>query len=312
MRARPCRPAQQFLLGQAWRWQPIPHDPRHLGQYPVDVVRRVGVGPNVGCLNPADQSGLRINDRDLRSFGRQLRGNRLAQCGQRGRLATALASDHQQVRHPTGPKCHRLQCALADRERNVQRIGIRIGGAMAPQDVIERDSLRKPRQGLESAHPGPDADHGTDLTGSDPLAVGPECLRQADQQFVSCVRNAEPWPVESLPSRAPMLYPGTHLRLIGIAQAQLDARVSHVEQCLFLADQPSACAGHNMDTVGEALARDGNCAVTERTVLIVEISEVVNHQENVAEFILRVGYVALRTESTITKLGDVQPVALER
>ena len=156
-------------------------------------------------------------------------------------------------------------------------------------------------------------DQRADLTGRDPVTVRAGDLRDADQQFVSGPAHTEAGAVRGVAGRATVLHSGSHLCLIRIAQPQLDSRVRHGEQCLLLPDQPATGTGHQVNAVGKSPARNRDSPVTECVVLLVEIAEVVDHQKDVAEFVLRVGGTATRrAEPALPKRRDIQLVALER
>ena len=164
--------------------------------------------------------------------------------------------------------------------------------AIGRDDLAQRDPLGKPRQRLHLAGPGLGGDHRADLTGRDPLAVRSGDLRDTDQQFVAGPGHAEAGPVQGLAGGAAMFHAGAHLGLVGIAQSQLDPGVRHVQQRLLLAHQPSAGAGHHVHAVGKPLSRNGDSPIAQAAVFVVEIAEVVDDEEHVAELVVGIGAAA--------------------
>ena len=122
--------------------------------------------------------------------------------------------------------------------------------------------------------------------------IGPDDLGQPDQQFLAQPCHAETGAVQGVSRRPAMLHAGAHLGLVGVAQPQLDPGIGHVQQGLLLADQPAAGAGGDVHAVGQALAGDRDGAIAHPVVLVVEVAEVVDDQEDVAELVVGIGATA--------------------
>src|SRR6202012_411174 len=178
---------------------------------------------------------------------------------------------------------HRLQSALPDGERNVEDVGPLRGAVVRLDDLRQRHSLGQPRQSLHPVCTGDLSDDLTDAPGVYSLILGPGDLRYSDQQLVAVAGQAETWPVQRVASGFAPFHRTTHLRLVGVAQPQLDARVRHVQQALLLADEPAVGARHDVNAVRKSLPGNRDRAIPRRKVFFVEVAVVVDDEKYVAE-----------------------------